>query len=47
MNGRVAKKIRRTSRRQFLEYIEMVKEWPLRDRLWFAWHIVFTSWGKQ
>jgi N6-adenosine-specific RNA methylase IME4 len=38
MNGRLAKKVRKLSRRQFFEYVEMVKEWPLRDRLWFAWH---------
>ena len=40
MNGRLAKKARKLSRRQFFEYVEMVKEWPLKDRLWFAWHIV-------
>jgi hypothetical protein len=40
MNGRVAKKIRKYSRRQFLEYVAMVKQWPFGDRLEFAWRIV-------
>lgn len=47
MNGRIAKKIRRQHRRQFLGYLADIKSWPLRDRLWFAWHVVFTAWGKQ
>jgi hypothetical protein len=40
MNGRVAKKIRKYSRRQFLEYVAAVRKWPFRARLRFAWLIV-------
>jgi len=41
MNGRVAKKIRKYSRQQFQEYLEMIRELPFLDRLYLAWHIVF------
>ena len=44
MNGKVAKKIRKYSRRQFFEYVDMVKEWPLKDRLRFSWLILL---GKK
>ena len=42
MNGRMARKIRKYSRRQFFEYVAMVRQWPLKHRLRFAWHIVFV-----
>lgn len=42
MNGRIAKKIRKYSRRQFVEYVAMVKQWPLEARLRFAGQIVFA-----
>jgi len=40
MNGRVAKKIRKYSRRQFLEYMEAVQQWPFKARLRLAWQIL-------
>ena len=40
MNARVARKIRKYSQRQFLEYVHMVKQWPFKARLRFAWHIL-------
>ncbi len=40
MRGKLAKKIHKYSRRQFLEYMEMVKEWPFKARLRLAWSIV-------
>ena len=41
MNGRVAKKIRKYSRRQFLEYVESVQQWPFKARLRFARQVLF------
>lgn len=43
MNNRVAKKIRKYSRRQFLEYVREVKKWPFKVRLRFAWRILFRK----
>jgi hypothetical protein len=40
MNNRVAKKIRKYSRRQFFEYVDMVKQWPLNHRLRFCWLVL-------
>uniref|UniRef100_A0A6M3JGR1 Uncharacterized protein n=1 Tax=viral metagenome TaxID=1070528 RepID=A0A6M3JGR1_9ZZZZ len=40
MNGRVAKKLRKYSKRRWLEYVEMVLQWPYMARLRFAWYIV-------
>jgi len=41
MNGRVAKKLRKYSKRNWLEYVEAVKQWPLNARFRFAWYILF------
>lgn len=41
MNGRVAKKIRKYSRRNWLEYVAAVKQWPFQARLRLAWYILF------
>ena len=41
MNARVAKKIRKYSRRTFIEYVEAVKHWPVRARWRLCWHILF------
>lgn len=41
MNGRVAKKIRREAKRNWLEYVKAVKQWPFEARFRFAWHILF------
>jgi len=44
MNGRVAKKIRKYSKRNFLEYVRAVEEWPFSARWRLCWHILF---GKR
>ena len=45
MNNKVAKKLRRWMRHrytaQFREYTKMMQEQPLKERLYFAWFIVF------
>ena len=40
MNGRVAKKIRKYSKRNFLEYVEAVREWPFMARLRLTWYLL-------
>lgn len=42
MNGKLAKKLRQYSKRNWIEYVRAVKQWPLSARLRFAWHIVFS-----
>lgn len=46
MNGRVAKKIRKYSQRNFLEYVQAVKQWPLSARWRLCWHILFSRTPK-
>jgi len=41
MNGRVAKKLRKYSKRAWWEYVMVIKTWPLSARLRFTWHILF------
>ena len=40
MRGKIAKKIRKVSRQQFLTYVRMIEKWPFEARLRFAWHIL-------
>ena len=40
MRGKVAKRIHKYSRRQFMEYVRMIEKWPFEARLRFAWHIL-------
>ena len=47
MNSRVARKIRKYSRRQFLEYVVMVRQWPFKARLQFCWHIMKPVKGRK
>ena len=42
MNSRTAKKIRKYSKRNFLEYVEAVWGWPLSNRLGLCLHILFS-----
>jgi hypothetical protein len=42
MNGRIAKKIRKYSRRNWIEYYQAIREWPFLTRLHFCWDILFT-----
>lgn len=41
MNGRIAKKVRRESNRNFIEYARAIKQWPLLARLRFSWYLFF------
>ena len=41
MNGRISKKIRKYSRRNWIEYVREVKKWPFMARWRFAWYILF------
>ena len=43
MNGRISKKIRKYSKRNWIEYIKVVKQWPFTARLRFAWFILFKG----
>ena len=43
MNGRVAKKIRRAARRNWIEYVKAIRGWPFSVRLRFAWEILFSG----
>lgn len=40
MNEKVAKKIRKQAKRNWMEYIAALYDLPLRTRLLFAWHII-------
>ncbi len=44
MNGRVVKKIKKAAKRNWIEYVDALRQWPFRNRLRFAWYILF---GKQ
>lgn len=41
MNGRMAKKVRKYSKRNWIEYFNAIREWPWTVRLRFCWHILF------
>ena len=41
MNGRIAKKIRKYSKRNWMEYYQAMKKWPLGVRLRFCWALLF------
>jgi len=41
MNGRMAKKIRKYSKRNWMEYVDEVKRWPFSARWRFAQYILF------
>lgn len=47
MNGKLAKKIRKYSKRNWIEYVEALCEWPLMARLRFAWHIIRAKKRRQ
>ncbi len=46
MNARIAKKIRKYTKHNYMEYVEALCEWPLRARLRFAWYIIRAK-GKK
>ena len=43
MNGRMAKKVRKYTRRNFIEYAREVKKWPFVTRWRFCWYILFSG----
>ena len=47
MNGRIAKKIRKHTRHNFLEYVNAVREWPFLARWRLCWYILFSRKEKQ
>jgi len=47
MNGRIAKKLKKYSKRNWIEYVEAISEWPFSARLRFAWHIVTARYRKK
>lgn len=46
MNGQVAKKIRKYSKRDWFEYLRAIEQWPLKARLRFAWYIIKPKWWR-
>ncbi len=47
MRGTVAKKIKKYSKRNWMEYVNALKQWPLSNRLRFCWHILFSKKGGR
>ena len=43
MNSRMAKKVRKYTRRNFLQYASEVKKWPFTTRLRYCWFILFAG----
>ena len=41
MRGTVVKKLRKYSKRNWIEYVDALKQWPFRNRLRFCWYILF------
>lgn len=44
MNGRIVKKIKKYSKRNWFEYVREVKKWPFSARWRLCWFILF---GKE
>lgn len=43
MNSRISKKIRKYTKRNFIEYATEVKKWPFATRWRFCWYILFSG----
>lgn len=41
MNARMAKKIRKYSKRNWMEYYTAIRQWPFGTRLHFCWNVLF------
>ena len=41
MNSKTAKKVRKYSRRNWLQYFHTMREWPFGVRLRFCWQLMF------
>ena len=44
MNNKLAKKIRKVGKRDWIEYYMAMQKWPFLARLRFSWHLLF---GKK
>jgi len=44
MNGRMVKLIKKYSKREWIEYVHALEQWPFSVRWRFCWHILF---GKR
>ena len=44
MNGRIAKKIKKYAKRNYLSYLTEIRTWPFSNRLRLAWWLLF---GKK
>lgn len=47
MNCRTAKKIRKYSRRNWLQYFHAIRQWPFGVRLRFCWNVLFGMKPKK
>ena len=49
MRGTVARKLRKYAKRNWMEYVQAIAEWPFSARWRFAWQIVFHAkkWRKK
>ena len=47
MRGTVARKIRQYSKRNWIEYVQAIEQWPLSARLRFSWYILFKFKAKK
>ena len=43
MNDKIAKKIRKYTKRNFIEYASEVKKWSFVTRWRFCWYILFSG----
>lgn len=47
MNGRMAKKVRKYSQRNWMEYFHAIRQWPFGVRLRFCWQVLFGMMLKK
>lgn len=47
MNSRLAKKVRKYTKRNFIEYATEVKRWSFATRWRFCWYILFSGKPKK
>ncbi len=41
MNAQIAKKIRKYSKRNWIEYLKEIRKWPFSVRWRYAWWVLF------
>lgn len=47
MRGKLVKKIRKYSKRNWIEYVKALKQWPYMARLRFAWYLIKPEWKRK